>query len=59
MNERAWFKRGDRVRDLSGFEGTIVNVTHYEGSVWYDVRLPGGVGVRFPYELERIEEAAA
>jgi preprotein translocase subunit YajC len=56
--EQALFKRGDRVVDRGGYEGTVVGVTHHNGSVWYDVRLPGGVGVRFPYELEALKEAS-
>lgn len=47
------FKRGDQVIDLSGFKGTVVDVIEHEGSHWYDVRLPGGVGVRFENELRR------
>lgn len=45
------FKLTDRVVDRDGFKGTVVNVTEWEGSVWYDVRLPGGVAVRYDSDL--------
>lgn len=45
---------GTRVRDKDGYEGTIVRITHFDGSFWYDVRLSGGVAVRYPTDLELI-----
>ena len=45
------FEIGTTVTDLSGFVGRIVNVTHYNGSEWYDVRFQSGVAVRYPEEL--------
>lgn len=46
------FKIGDRVVDRSGFEGTIREITFYNGGHWYDVRLPGGVAVRYDDDLK-------
>lgn len=45
------FKVGDKVRDSSGYTGTIVNVSAWKGSVWYDVRFPSGVAVRYRSDL--------
>lgn len=42
---------GERVTDGDGFPGTIVKVTEWEGSIWYDVQLPGGVAVRYESDL--------
>ncbi len=51
MTSQAQFKLYDRVVDRDGFEGTIVLVTLWEGSVWYDVRFRGGVAVRYNSDL--------
>lgn len=56
------FKIGDQVVDRGGYEGTIVQVTNWRGSRWYDVRIMDGcrwVGdtVRYDYDL-RLREAA-
>lgn len=53
------FKLTDRVVDRGGYEGTLVLVTEWEGSVWYDVRLPGGVAVRYDSDLRLIDPAPA
>jgi len=45
------FNRGDRVIDRDGFKGTVVKVTEWEGSVWYDVRFSGGSAVRYNSDL--------
>lgn len=45
------FQYGQRVVDRDGFVGTIVGITAYEGAYWYDVRLPGGVAVRYDADL--------
>lgn len=45
------FKNTDRVIDRDGFAGTIVKVTEWGGSVWYDVRFASGVAVRNDYDL--------
>jgi len=45
------FKIGDKVVDRDGFPGTVVKVTEWRGSHWYDVRLPGGVAVRYERDL--------
>lgn len=60
--EQAMFKRGDLVVDRGGYRGAVVNVTHWEGSVWYDVRFMDGcrnvgVAVRFNGDLQLQEEA--
>lgn len=48
------FSRGDAVVDLDGRRGTIMLVTHWEGSVWYDVRFGGsGQAVRFDSDLKK------
>jgi hypothetical protein len=52
MAEQARFERGDPVIDRSGFEGTVVKVTRWRGSVWYDVRFRSGVAVRYDYDLK-------
>ena len=45
-------KVGDRVIDRGGFVGTIVKITEFEGSGWYDVRFGrAGVGVRADCDL--------
>jgi hypothetical protein len=51
LKEEAKFKRGDKVVDGDGFKGFITKVTHWEGSVWYDVRFPGGEAVRYNDDL--------
>ena len=46
------FKVGDRVVDRDGYEGTVVNVTEWNGSRWYDVRFGfAGVAVRYDGDL--------
>jgi hypothetical protein len=55
----AKFEVGHQVVDLDGFRGTIVKVTEWEGRVWYDVKLPGGVGVRFDSDLKLDESEVA
>lgn len=45
------FQVTDRVQDRDGFQGTIVRVTEWEGSVWYDVRFAGGEAVRYDSDL--------
>lgn len=45
------FKVGDRVVDRDGFEGVVSEVVHWNGSHWYDVRLPGGLAVRYDNDL--------
>jgi hypothetical protein len=47
------FQLGQRVVDLDGFQGTVVKVTQWEGSTWYDVRLGrAGVAVRYTSDLK-------
>ncbi len=45
------FKIGDKVTDTSGYQGTIVNVSNWRGSIWYDVRFASGTAVRYPSDL--------
>ena len=45
------FTVGTKVRDRDGFCGVIVEVTHFDGSVWYDVRFNRGEAVRYPDDL--------
>lgn len=48
-------KIGTKVTDLDGRNGTIVKVTEWEGSRWYDVRFgQGRVAVRYDGDLEAI-----
>ena len=47
----AKFKVGDYVVDRGGYAGRIVSVTFYQNSIWYDVRMSGGVGIRFESDL--------
>jgi preprotein translocase subunit YajC len=50
---------GTKVIDRDGFTGTIVKVTEWRGSVWYDVRLGRtGDAVRFPSDLTVVEVSA-
>lgn len=44
---------GTRVTDRDGFTGVVIRVTRHGDSLWYDVRFPSGVAVRFPSELTR------
>ena len=54
------FKLCDKVVDRDGFCGTVVKVTEWRGSVWYDVRLgPQGAGVRYDSDLTLQAEEAA
>lgn len=47
------FKVGDKVVDRGGFTGTIVKVTIWKDSLWYDVNLGRtGEAVRFDADLE-------
>ena len=49
------FKVGDRVRDRDGFKGTVVKITEFDGSHWYDVRIwdgPRRVGEAVRYERD-------
>lgn len=48
------FKRGDKVIDRSGYSGTVVAITEWEGSCWYDVRFFSGV--RYDSDL-RLDDA--
>lgn len=50
------FKRGDKVIDRSGYSGTVVAITEWEGSCWYDVRFFSGVAVRYDSDL-RLDDA--
>lgn len=50
------FKLTDRVVDRDGYTGTIVNVTEWRGSVWYDVRFGNGVAVRYNSDLKIQED---
>lgn len=45
------FTIGTKVIDRDGFAGTIVAVTEWRGSRWYDVRFAGGVAVRYDADL--------
>ena len=51
MEQTTAFKRGDRVVDRDGFKGTVMRVTEWEGSRWYDVRFSGGQAVRYDSDL--------
>lgn len=51
------FSKGDKVRDRDGFEGVITLVTHFDGSVWYDVHFGRGEAVRYDADLTLIEVA--
>lgn len=42
---------GTKVVDRDGFKGSISNITHHNGSFWYDVRFDRGSAVRFHEEL--------
>ena len=42
---------GTQVVDRDGFQGTIVKVTNWEGSTWFDVRFRSGVAVRYTSDL--------
>jgi hypothetical protein len=54
----ATFKIGDEVRDRDGYVGTVTNVTHWNGSVWYDVRFGhSGSAVRYDNDLIFAKEA--
>lgn len=44
-------KVGAKVIDRDGFAGTIVAVTNWEGSTWYDVRFATGTAVRYASDL--------
>lgn len=46
------FSIGALVEDRNGYKGRIVNVTHYNGTTWYDVRFPAGVAVRYYSDLK-------
>jgi hypothetical protein len=50
-NAATKFKLRDRVIDRGGFKGTIVLVTEWRGSVWYDVRFERGSAVRYDSDL--------
>lgn len=45
------FNIGDRVVDRSGYFGTVTNITHYNGSHWYDIRFERGGAVRYEEDL--------
>jgi hypothetical protein len=44
------FKKGDKVITSCGYEGVVVACLDYCNG--YEVRLPGGVAVRFEYDLK-------
>lgn len=45
-------KLGTRVVDRDGYKGTIVKVTEWHGSRWYDVRFGySGTAVRYDGDL--------
>ena len=44
---------GTKIVDLDGFAGTIVKVTTWEGSTWYDVRFKGGTAVRYRGDVKK------
>jgi hypothetical protein len=46
------FQVGDRVIDRDGFPGVIREITHFDGGHWYDVRLSGGLAVRYESDLK-------
>jgi hypothetical protein len=48
------FHVGDKVVDRDEFKGTITKITVWEGSVWYDVKFPGGDAVRYTGDLRKI-----
>jgi hypothetical protein len=57
------FKVGDKVVDRGGYRGSIVQVTEWRGSRWYDVRIMDGcrslgVAVRYDGDLKHDEAAA-
>jgi hypothetical protein len=55
----ALFKIGQEVMDRDGFRGTVMKVTHWEGSVWYDVRFGrSGEAVRYNSDLEPFNSAS-
>lgn len=45
------YKIGTKVIDRDGFRGTIRNVTHHNGSFWYDVQFDRGGAVRYHSDL--------
>jgi preprotein translocase subunit YajC len=52
------FKVGDKVVDRDGFTGTVIKVTDFDGSHWYDVRIWDGTrrvgeAVRYESDLSR------
>jgi hypothetical protein len=51
------FKVGDKVQDRDGIKGVIADITHWDGSHWYDVRFDRGTAVRFDRDLSIQEEA--
>ncbi len=55
------YEIGDKVKDRGGRHGTVVQVTNWRGSRWYDVRLwcdgrSPGVVVMYDSDMEPDEE---
>ncbi len=49
------FNLRDRVIDRDGYTGTVVLVTQWRGSTWYDVRFGhAGVAVRYDADLRLV-----
>ena len=42
---------GTKVMDRSGYPGTIIVVTEWRGSRWYNVRFLSGTAVRYDDDL--------
>jgi len=53
------FRCGDKVIDLDGRRGTVVKVTQWEGSTWYDVRFAGQGEAAVRYDGDLCREAGA
>lgn len=52
------YKIGDRVEDHAGYIGRVNGMTEWKGSVWYHIRFPSGVAVRYEQELRKLTEDA-
>lgn len=50
-DHNVYFRVGAKVIDCDGFQGTIVKITEWNGSRWYDVRFPRGEAVRYEADL--------
>lgn len=46
---------GTTITDRDGYCGTITNITHFDGSHWYDVRFDRGSAVRYDSDIASVD----